>query len=100
LGEHDVSAAYDRGWSTLDNGEPLSVAEGEGFEVLVTTDRDLRHQRDLRERSIAIVVLSTTRWPRIRHDVPAVVRAVGAAAHGSYTVSRFLTSVISKSAKT
>ncbi len=85
LDEYDISTAYERGWSTLDNGELLEAAEGEGFEVLVATYRNLRHQQDLRGRNIAIVVLTTTSWPRIRHDIPAVVRAIGAASPGSYT---------------
>ncbi len=58
LGEHDVSTAYERGWSMLENSDLLDAAEREGFEVLVTTDKNLRHQ--LRARSIAIVVLRTT----------------------------------------
>ena len=38
LGEHDVSTAYERGWSTLKNGDLIDAAEREGFEVLLTTD--------------------------------------------------------------
>jgi len=36
--------AFERGWSTLKNGELLDIAEEEGFEVLITTDLNLRHQ--------------------------------------------------------
>jgi hypothetical protein len=84
LGEHEDTTAYERGWSTLKNGDLLDIAEKEGFKVLVTTDRNLRYQQDLGVRSIAIVVLSTTSWPRIRRGIPAVVRAVNGAAPGSY----------------
>lgn len=93
LGEHDVSTAYERGWSTLKNADLLDAAEREGFEVLVTTDRNLRHQQILRARSIASVVLTTTSWPRIQRDIPAVVRAVNGAVPGSYVEGQFLTSV-------
>jgi hypothetical protein len=31
---HDVATAYERGWHTLQNGELLSAAEAEGFELL------------------------------------------------------------------
>ena len=91
MGEHDVTTAYERGWSTLNNGDLLDVAEKERFEVLVTTDRNLRYQQDLGTRSIAIVVLGTTSWPRIRLWVPAVVRAVNGAAPGSYVEIPFPT---------
>lgn len=71
------------------NGDLLNTAEREGFEVLVTTDGNLQHQQDLRAWSIAIVVLTTTSWPRIERDIPAVVRAVNGAAPGSYVEVSF-----------
>lgn len=89
MGGHDVSTAYERGWSTLNNGDLLDVAEREGFEVLLTTDRNLQHQQDLRARMIAIVVLGTTSWPRIQREIPAVIRAVDSAVSGSYAEVRF-----------
>ncbi len=91
LGEHYVSTAYERGWSTLSNGELLDAAEREGFEVLLTTDRNLRHQQDLRARSIAIVVLTTTSWPRIQREIPAVVRAINSAVPRRYVEVRLPT---------
>ena len=36
---HVVETAYERGWSTLKNGELLRAAEAAGFDVLVTTER-------------------------------------------------------------
>ncbi len=89
LSEHDVSTSYERGWSALKNSDLLDAAEREGFEVLVTTDRNLRHQQNLHARSIAIAVLTTTSWPRIQHDIPAVVRAVDGAVPGSYVEVQF-----------
>ena len=88
---HDVSTAYERGWSTLKNGELLRAAEEEGFQVLVTTDKNLRYQQDLSARSIAIVVLTTTSWPRIQGNISEVIRAVDVAAPGSYTEVRVST---------
>jgi len=37
--DHAVETAFELQWSTLGNGELLTAAENEGFEVLVTTDR-------------------------------------------------------------
>ena len=89
FGEHDVSTAYERGWSTLKNSDLLDAAESEGFEVLVTTDRNLRHQQGLSARSITIVVLATTSWPRIQRGIPVVVQAVNGAMPGSYVEVQF-----------
>lgn len=84
LVDHDVATAYEQGWSTLKNGELLAAAEAAGFEVLVTTDTNLRYQQDLTSRSIAVVVLETTSWPRIRVKAEVVITAVDLATKGSY----------------
>jgi predicted nuclease of predicted toxin-antitoxin system len=42
LSGHKVETAHELGWSRLTNGELLASAEGR-FDVLVTTDRNLRH---------------------------------------------------------
>ena len=83
---HRVSTAYELGWSTLKNGELLAVAESNGFDVFVTTDTNLVYQQNLSDRKIAIVVLSTTSWPRIQNSVAAIVSAVDAARPNSYQI--------------
>lgn len=84
LAGHSVSTAYELGWATLTNGALLRSAEEQGFEVLVTTDTNLRYQQNLAARRIAVVVLSTTSWPRIRAAAERVASAVDAASIGSY----------------
>jgi hypothetical protein len=83
---HHVSTAYELGWSTLNNGELLAAAEGNGFEVFVTTDTNLAYQQNLSNRKIAIVVLTTTSWPRIQKSVAAIVIAIDAARPNSYQI--------------
>ena len=84
LPTHEVETAYERGWSTLENGQLLVTAEQEEFQVLVTTDMNLRYQQNLDARTIAIVVLTTPSWPRIKEMVASVVSAVDAAVSGGY----------------
>ena len=84
LPAHDVTTAYECGWSTLRNGELLDAAEKAGFAVLVTTDTNLEYQQNLAARRIAIVVLGTTSWPRIRAVVEAVAEVIDSAVSGSY----------------
>jgi hypothetical protein len=88
LTEHSVRTAMECGWSTFKNGELLAVAE-KHFDVVVTTDQNLRYQQNLSNRRIAIVVLLTTRWPLIRSQVDRVVQAVNAATAASYTEVTF-----------
>ena len=78
---HVIATAYELGWSTVTNGELLRLAEQEGYELLITTDTNLRYQQNLRSRSIAILVLTTTSWPRIRQvtsDIKVLVAAIRA----------------------
>ncbi len=84
LNPHQIETAFERGWSTLSNGELLAVAEQEGFEVFVTTDRNLRDQQNLSRGNIAIVVLSSTSWPRIQKAATAVKQAIDTALPGSF----------------
>jgi hypothetical protein len=83
LAEHTVSTAFQQGWSQLTNGELLAAAEGQ-FDLLITTDRQLRHQQNLTERRLAILVLSTTSWRRIQAHGNEIVRAVVSMTPGEY----------------
>lgn len=79
LGNHEVTTAHERGWSALRNGELLALAEAE-FDAFITTDRNLRYQQNLAERRIAILVLPTTSWPRLRSmtaDIDATIARLG-----------------------
>jgi len=81
---HTIETAYERGWSSLSNGELLAVAETSGFDVLITTDQNLRNQQNLSNRRLAIIVLPTTRWPQIQRHADDVVAAVTSIRPGEY----------------
>ena len=81
LGGHQVTKAKDRGWDTLSNGDLLIAAEEAGFELLVTTDKNIRYQQNLKGRRIGILVLATPQWPVVKLHVDA---AINAATPGSY----------------
>lgn len=83
--QHEVATAFECGWAELKNGELLDTAEKNGFAVFITTDSNLKYQQNLKSRRVAIVVLSTTSWPRIKNAVVEVVSAVDASAASSYT---------------
>lgn len=83
--QHEVATAYERGWSTLKNGELLETAEQEAYDVFLTTDTHLKNQQNLANRVLAIVVLTSPSWPRIQSAVESVVAAVDEALPGSYT---------------
>ena len=79
LAQHIVETAYERGWAELTNGKLLAAAQQAEFELLITTDQNIRYQQNLRERTISILVLSTNDWIRIRrvkNEIAAVVSSI------------------------
>ncbi|MGH9440610.1 MAG: hypothetical protein ACRD22_22785 [Terriglobia bacterium] len=45
------------GFKGLANGELIAAAEQAGFQVLITVDRNLTYQQNLRNRSISMIML-------------------------------------------
>jgi predicted nuclease of predicted toxin-antitoxin system len=84
LPRHDVATAAEMDWSQLTNGELLAAAREAGFEVLVTTDQNLRYQQNLKDRRIAVVVLMTASWPRISKQADKVAAAIEGVRSGDY----------------
>jgi len=85
LAGHTVVKAKDLGWDRLENGDLLKAAEEAGFEVLVTTDKNMGRQQNLRGRDIAIVVLGNSQWRIVQRFVRRVAAAVSAATPGGYS---------------
>ena len=78
----------------------LDAAEAAEFDVLLTTDKNIRYQQNLTGRKIAVVALGNGRWRPIKNRLPAIAAAVAAAQGGSlqssqppsaYTLQRSLT---------
>ncbi len=80
-----MTKAKDAGWDRLTNGELLAAAEEARFEVLVTTDKNLRYQQSLEGRRIAVVILGKQQWPDVRPCIERVVEAVNSVVAGGFT---------------
>ena len=82
---HIVVEAMERGWDRLANGALIAAAEAAGFDLLLTTDKNIRHQQSLKGRRIAFVVIGNQQWPVLRAYAARVVTAVNSATPGSFT---------------
>jgi predicted nuclease of predicted toxin-antitoxin system len=80
LPDHDVRSTKEMGWERLTNGQLLAQAEAH-FDVMLTVDRNIRHQHNLAGRNIAIIVLiaaNNTRntlaplFPEVERLLPAI----------------------------
>ena len=83
---HTVRTAAEQEWSTLANGKLLDAAEAAGFEVLVTTDKNLPNQQNLVRRKLAIVVLGNAQWPVLKLHIQLAVDAINSTKPGSFAV--------------
>jgi len=81
---HTVKETGAQGWDRLTNGELLKVAEEAGFDLLLTTDKNIRYQQNLSGRKISIVVLGNPRLPIVRMHIQRVIAAVNGVTPGSY----------------
>jgi hypothetical protein len=55
--------AIERGWDRLVNGELIAEPAAAGFELLMTTDKNMRYQQNLTGRKIAFLVIGNQQWP-------------------------------------
>jgi hypothetical protein len=85
LAGHVVEEARLRGWEQLTNGDLIDAAERAGFQVMVTTDKNIRYQQKLKDRNIALVVLEHSQWPMVKQVAENIATAVNVARPGSYT---------------
>jgi len=83
LGEFEISTAQEMGWGRVKNGELLKRAEGV-FDVFLTADQRLKYQQNLAGRQLAILVLSTNRWPRVKAKTAEIIAAIQSLKPGDY----------------
>ena len=83
LAGFEIRTAQEAGWGRVKNGELLKRAEGV-FDVFLTADQQLKHQQNLAGRRLAILVLSTNRWPKVKAKALEIAAAIQALQPGDY----------------
>ena len=81
---HTVHLAYQMGWHELPDGQLLPTAEQSGYELLITTDRNMRHQQNLAGMRMSILVLRGHAWPDVREYTGEIRNAVNRMEPGGY----------------
>jgi predicted nuclease of predicted toxin-antitoxin system len=54
---HDVYTVRDMGWQGKKNGELMTLMLAENFDILLTFDKNLRHQQNFAKYPISVLVL-------------------------------------------
>ena len=80
---HDISTVQEMGWAGIKNGELLTLAEAQ-FEVIITTDKNLRYQQNLAGRALAVLVLPSNQVPVVERVLPAIESALQTIKAGDY----------------
>jgi nitrogenase molybdenum-iron protein alpha/beta subunit len=83
LPDQTVHTAQEMGWGELKNGALLREAEVQ-FEVLITSDQNLKYQQSVAGRKIAILVLPTNDWPLIRTKADEIAAKVAGLKPGDF----------------
>lgn len=84
LGPHEVYTASYQGWDGLKNGKLLEAAEAVAFDLLITEDKTLSYEQNLKSRRLAVVALSSVEWRIIQNYLPDILQAINAATPGSF----------------
>ena len=70
--------AREMGWSELSNGKLLQAAADCGFDAVLTVDRKLKHEQNLTELPVGVVLIASVdiRLSALMPFVPAIERAL------------------------
>jgi predicted nuclease of predicted toxin-antitoxin system len=82
-GHAAVTVAF-QGWSGLKNGDLLTVAEEEGYDLLITADQEITYQQNLSSRKLSLIVLSTNNWDQVKASAHRILAAIAQVTPGSY----------------
>lgn len=53
------ATAFPHEWKQLSNGKLLDAVEQQGFQILITNDKNIPYQQNISKRAIAVLVLPT-----------------------------------------
>lgn len=86
LSRFSIFSVKEMGWRGVKNGVLLDLMSGE-FQVLITTDKSLPFQQNLKKRQISILILPTNDVPSVIRLIPEIERALATIAPGEFIES-------------
>jgi nucleoside-diphosphate-sugar epimerase len=82
---HEVATVQQAGYKGLANGALIRRAAADGYDVLVTSDRNLPAQQNLQAGAIAVVLVRGSRMAEVAAQAAMIEHAVANAAPGTVT---------------
>lgn len=71
----EVKTVSEMGWSSLKNGNLMKVAIELGFDVMLTVDKNLQYQQNLKEYDMVIVVFDVL-FNRLQDFIPLIPKFI------------------------
>lgn len=53
----EIYTVKDKGWNALENGDLIAAMQNDGFDYLITSDKNLQYQQNIYKYSIGFIVL-------------------------------------------
>jgi len=54
----EIYTVNDKGWNALENGDLINAMQSDGFDYLLTSDKNLQYQQNLAKYSMSFIVLN------------------------------------------
>ena len=54
----EIYTVNDKGWNALENGDLIAVMQEDGFDYLLTSDKNLQHQQNLARYTMRFIILN------------------------------------------
>jgi hypothetical protein len=72
--DHQVFTVREKEWNGIKNGQLLTLMLSEGFDALLTFDKNMQHQQNFSKYTIAVFVLSGSinRYEEMKKLVPKI----------------------------
>jgi hypothetical protein len=83
LSQLSISNVEEMGWRGIKNGALLDLMAGQ-FQILITTDKNLPSQQNLKKRQISLVILPTNDVPSVIGLLPQIERAIAELPTGEF----------------
>ncbi len=76
LTNHTAITVQEMGWSGINNGRLLALAEENSFDVFVTADKNISYQQSIKGRGLGLVELPTNVLPLLCGMAAAFASAI------------------------
>lgn len=83
LTQRQIKTVQEMGWAGVKNGELLKLIEA-GFDIFITSDKNLRYQQNLRNRKLAILLLPSNQIPIIENLLPQIDESIETIQSGEF----------------